>query len=159
METLLVAEEIAPTVLPPLARRLTQAGVALRGCETTRRTLPEIDAATEEDWTAEYLAPILAIRTVKGLDEAIDHINTYGSHHTDAIVSSDYARCRRFLTEVDSASVLVNASTQFADGYEFGLGAEVGISTNKLHARGPVGIEGLTTQKFVVLGNGEIRHR
>jgi glutamate-5-semialdehyde dehydrogenase len=159
METLLVAEEIAQTVLPPLAHRLTQAGVALRGCETTRRTLPDIDAATEADWTAEYLAPILAIRTLKDLDEAIDHINTYGSHHTDAIVSSDYARCRRFLAEVDSASVLVNASTQFADGYEFGLGAEVGISTNKLHARGPVGIEGLTTQKFVVLGNGEIRHR
>ena len=159
METLLVAEQIAPTVLPPLARRFEQAGVELRGCDITRRTLPKINAATDADWAAEYLAPILAIRTVKDIDEAIDHINTFGSHHTDAIVSSDYGRCRRFLSEVDSASVLVNASTQFADGYEFGLGAEVGISTNKLHARGPVGIEGLTTQKFVVLGNGEIRHR
>jgi glutamate-5-semialdehyde dehydrogenase len=159
METLLVAEPIAPTVLPPLARRFEQEGVELRGCEITRRTLPNIGAATEADWTTEYLAPILSIRTVKDLDEAIDHINTFGSHNTDAIVSNDYARCRRFLTEVDSASVMVNASTQFADGYEFGLGAEVGISTNKLHARGPVGIEGLTTQKFVVLGGGEIRHR
>jgi len=159
LETLLVAEAIAETVLPLLAHRFQQAGVALRGCAATRRVLPGIDPANEADWVAEYLGPILAIRTVKDLDEAIDHINTFGSHHTDAIVSGDYARCRRFLTEVDSASVLVNASTQFADGFEFGLGAEVGISTSKLHARGPVGLEGLTTQKFVVFGNGEIRHR
>jgi glutamate-5-semialdehyde dehydrogenase len=121
--------------------------------------LPGIALATEADWQTEYLAPILSIRIVAGLDEALDHIATYGSQHTDVIVSNDYTRARRFLTEVDSASVMVNASTQFADGFEFGLGAEIGISTDKLHARGPVGLEGLTTQKFVVFGNGEIRHR
>jgi len=159
METLLVAAAIAPHVLPKLAERFAQAGVELRGCAATRRHLPGIAQATEEDWRTEYLAPILSIRTVTGVDEAIDHIATYGSQHTDVIVTSDYARARRFLTEVDSASVLVNASSQFADGFEFGLGAEVGISTDKLHARGPVGLEGLTTQKFVVFGHGEIRHR
>jgi glutamate-5-semialdehyde dehydrogenase len=159
IETLLIAEPIAATVLPELQKRFDQAGVELRGCAKTRRLLPNIKPATEEDWYAEYLAPILAIRIVAGLDEAIDHIARYGSQHTDAIVSNDYGNTRRFLTEVDSASVMVNASTQFADGFEFGLGAEIGISTNKLHARGPVGLEGLTTQKFVVIGNGEIRHR
>lgn len=159
LETLLVSAAMAPTVLPVLAARFGQAGVELRGCEKTCAVLPDIGAANEEDWTTEYLGPILAIRTVAGLDEAIEHINTYGSQHTDVIVGSDYANNRRFLTEVDSASVMVNTSTQFADGFEFGLGAEIGISTDKLHVRGPVGLEGLTTEKFVVLGNGEIRHR
>jgi glutamate-5-semialdehyde dehydrogenase len=159
LETLLVNETIAPVVLPALAARFDQAGVELRGCETTQSLLPDINPATEDDWFAEYLGPVLAVRTVSGLDQAIEHINTYGSQHTDAIVGTDYANNRRFLTEVDSASVLVNSSTQFADGFEFGLGAEIGISTDKLHARGPVGSEGLTTDKFIVLGNGEIRHR
>lgn len=159
METLLVAESIAPTVLPILAERYGQAGVELRGCERTVAIIPDAVPATEEDWGMEYLGPTLAVRVVAGLDEAIEHINTYGSQHTDAIVSDNYARTRRFVTEVDSASVLVNASTQFADGFEYGLGAEIGISTDKLHARGPVGLEGLTSQKYVVFGNGEIRHR
>jgi glutamate-5-semialdehyde dehydrogenase len=159
METLLVSDVIAPKVLPLLAARFDQAGVELRGCEKTCALLPGIGSANEEDWTTEYLGPILAIRTVAGLDEAVEHINTYGSQHTDTIVGGDYANNRRFLTEVDSASVMVNVSTQFADGFEFGLGAEIGISTDKLHARGPVGLEGLTSEKFVVLGNGEIRHR
>lgn len=159
METLLVAESIAPTVLPILAERYGQAGVELRGCERTVAIIPNAVPATEEDWGMEYLGPTLAVRVVAGLDEAIEHINTYGSQHTDAIVSDNYARTRRFVTEVDSASVLVNASTQFADGFEYGLGAEIGISTDKLHARGPVGLEGLTSQKYVVFGNGEIRHR
>jgi glutamate-5-semialdehyde dehydrogenase len=159
LETLLVSDAVAPMVLPVLAARFEQAGVELRGCEKTCAVLPGIAAANEADWTTEYLAPILAIRTVTGIDEAIEHINTYGSQHTDVIVGADYANNRRFLTEVDSASVMVNTSTQFADGFEFGLGAEIGISTDKLHARGPVGLEGLTTEKFVVFGNGEIRHR
>ncbi|MEZ5560873.1 MAG: glutamate-5-semialdehyde dehydrogenase [Pseudomonadales bacterium] len=159
LETLLVAERVAETVLPLLAARYRAAGVELRGCERVRRVLPDVAAATESDWYAEYLGPVLAVRVVADLDAAIAHINTYGSHHTDSIVTQDYQRARRFLTEVDSASVMVNASTQFADGFEFGLGAEIGISTDKLHARGPVGLEGLTTQKFVVLGDGQIRHR
>ncbi len=159
METLLVAQSIAPRVLPSLRHQFERAGVELRGCARTRVLLPGIALATEADWQTEYLAPIVSIRIVAGLDEALDHIATFGSQHTDAIVSNDYTRARRFLTEVDSASVMVNASTQFADGFEFGLGAEIGISTDKLHARGPVGLEGLTTQKFVVFGNGEIRHR
>ncbi|MCZ6619460.1 MAG: glutamate-5-semialdehyde dehydrogenase [Gammaproteobacteria bacterium] len=159
IETLLIAENIAGTVLPTLAQRYGQAGVELRGCERTLALVPDAAPAKEEDWGTEYLGPILAIRVVDGVDEAIRHINTHGSHHTDAIVSNNYMRTRRFLTEVDSSSVLVNASTQFADGFEYGLGAEVGISTDKLHARGPVGLEGLTTQKYVVFGNGEIRHR
>jgi glutamate-5-semialdehyde dehydrogenase len=158
-ETLLVAEGVAARVLPEVASRFAAAGVELRGCERTRALLPDVRAATEADWSEEYLGPILAVRVVVGLDAAIEHINTWGSHHTDAIVTSDYARARRFLAEVDSASVMVNASTQFADGFEYGLGAEIGISTDKLHARGPVGLEGLTTQKFVVLGNGETRQR
>ena len=159
LETLLVAEAIAERVLPELAARFDQAGVELRGCEKTREFLPTINAAEEEDWYAEYLSPILAVKMVDGVEQAIAHINTYGSQHTDTIVSNNYAKTRRFCTEVDSASVLVNVSTQFADGFEYGLGAEVGISTNKLHARGPVGLEGLTSQKFVVFGSGEIRHR
>jgi glutamate-5-semialdehyde dehydrogenase len=159
METLLVAEPIAAQVLPVLRERFDQAGVELRGCERTRALLPGTAAASEADWSTEYLAPILSIRVVAGLDAAIDHIARYGSQHTDVIVSNDYAATRRFVTEVDSASVMVNVSSQFADGFEYGLGAEIGISTNKLHARGPVGLEGLTTQKFVVFGDGEIRHR
>ncbi len=157
METLLVAEPIASRVLPPLVQMYTQAGVELRGCEATRRQFPDMKAATEEDWTSEYLAPILSIRLVADLDAAMDHIQRYGSQHTDAIVTEDWTRARRFLREVDSSSVMVNASTRFADGFEYGLGAEIGISTDKLHARGPVGLEGLTSQKFVVLGDGHVR--
>ena len=157
LETLLVAEGIAERVLPEIAAIYRAKGVEMRGDEATRRLVPDAVAATEEDWYAEYLAPIAAIRVVKGLDEAIDHIAKYGSQHTDAIVTEDRARADRFLREVDSASVMVNASTRFADGFEFGLGAEIGISTDKLHARGPVGLEGLTSQKFVVLGHGEVR--
>ena len=159
METLLVAREMAPRVLPELARRYVEAGIELRGCAEVQALVPAARAATPEDWGLEYLGPTLAVRVVEGLDEAIRHINQYGSQHTDAIVTQDFGRARRFLAEVDSASVMVNASTQFADGFEYGLGAEIGISTDKLHARGPVGLEGLTSRKFVVLGNGEIRHR
>ncbi len=158
IETLLVADAVAEATLPRLQARFDEAVVELRGCERTRAIIDALPAA-EEDWYEEYLAPVLAIRVVAGLDEAIEHINRYGSGHTDTIVTNDYARSRRFLAEVDSASVMVNVSTQFADGFEYGLGAEIGISTDKLHARGPVGLEGLTTRKFVVLGNGEIRHR
>ncbi|HHJ39124.1 MAG: gamma-glutamyl-phosphate reductase [Methylothermaceae bacteria B42] len=157
METLLVAEGIAPQVLPRLADRFQEAGVELRGCEKTRGLIPQCLPATDEDWATEYLAPILSIRVVSGLDEAMDHIYRYSSSHTEAIVTEDYTRARRFLREVDSSSVMVNASTRFADGFEYGLGAEIGISTDKLHARGPVGLEGLTTQKFIVLGDGQIR--
>ena len=158
IETLLVAEAVADELLPRLHDAYTSAGVTLRGCGRTRQRIA-VEAAGEEDWRTEYLGPVLAVRVVDGLEEAIAHINRYGSQHTDSIVTGNYAHSRRFLTEVDSASVMVNASTQFADGFEFGLGAEVGISTDKLHARGPVGLEGLTTQKFVVFGNGEVRHR
>ena len=157
LETLLVAEGIAERVLPVLGRMYQEAGVELRGCARTRDFLPDSKIATEDDWFAEYLAPILAVRVVRDLDEAMAHIATYGSAHTDAIVTEDYGRARRFLREVDSSSVMVNASTRFADGGEYGLGAEIGISTDKLHARGPVGVEGLTTLKFVVLGDGHIR--
>jgi glutamate-5-semialdehyde dehydrogenase len=157
METLLVHLAIAPTVLPLLARVYADKGIELRGCERTCALLPGIKAATEDDWRTEYLAAILSIRLVDGLDQAIEHINTYGSQHTDSIVTEDYSRARRFLREVDSSSVMVNASTRFADGFEYGLGAEIGISTDKLHARGPVGLEGLTTLKWVVLGDGQIR--
>ena len=158
IETLLVAEVVADTVLPLLLERFSAAGVTLRGCQRTRTRIG-VETATEQDWYEEFLGPVLAVRVVDGLDEAIAHINQYGSQHTDTIVSNNYQNTRRFLTEVDSASVMVNVSTQFADGFEFGLGAEVGISTDKIHARGPVGLEGLTSQKYVVLGNGEIRHR
>ncbi len=157
METLLVAEGIAAQVLPELGHMFADAGVELRGCERTRAIITGALVATEADWTAEYLAPVLSIRVVKDIDQAMDHIAQYGSHHTDAILTENYARARRFLREVDSSSVMVNASTRFADGFEYGLGAEIGISTDKLHARGPVGLEGLTTQKFVVLGDGQIR--
>ena len=157
METLLVDQPIAQKVLPELGRIYTEAGVELRGCEQTREILPSARPATEADWSEEYLAPILAIKIVKDLDEAIDHITRYGSAHTDAIVTENYTRARRFLREVDSSSVMVNASTRFADGYEYGLGAEIGISTDKFHARGPVGLEGLTSQKWIVLGDGNVR--
>lgn len=156
METLLVAESRAAELLPELAEAYAEKGVELRGCERTAQLISCVPA-TEEDWSTEYLAPILAIRVVAGLDEAIDHINTYSSQHTDSIVTESYSRGRRFLTEVDSASVMINASTRFADGFEYGLGAEIGISTDKIHARGPVGLHGLTSQKYVVLGDGQIR--
>ena len=156
METLLVAEGIASQILPILAEKFRKAGVELRGCEKTREIIDCLPAS-EEDWRTEYLAPILAIRVVRDLEEAIDHIHRYGSGHTDAIVTQDYSRAIHFLRAVDSSSVMVNASTRFADGYEYGLGAEIGISTDKLHARGPVGLEGLTTEKWIVLGDGHIR--
>ena len=157
METLLVHQDIADTILPDLASAYTAIGVELRGCEKTMSILPVAVAATAEDWDTEYLAPILAIKIVADLDEAIEHINAHGSHHTDTIVSENYTKSRRFLVEVDSSSVMINASTRFADGFEYGLGAEIGISTDKIHARGPVGLDGLTSQKYVVLGDGEIR--
>jgi len=157
METLLVASSIADTILPPLAKAYAEAGVELRGCARARQTLPDIKSASQEDWGEEYLAPVLAVKVVSGIDEAMTHIETYGSQHTDAIVTRDHARAMRFLREVDSSSVIVNASTRFADGFEYGLGAEIGISTDKLHARGPVGLEGLTSEKFVVLGEGQLR--
>ncbi len=157
METLLVHADIAPRVLPPLAAIYAGKGVELRGCERARDLVPTMKAATEHDWYTEYLAPILAVRVVDDLDMAIAHIAKYGSQHTDAIVTDDYAAAMRFLREVDSSSVMVNASTRFADGFEYGLGAEIGISTNKLHARGPVGLEGLTSEKWIVLGSGQIR--
>jgi glutamate-5-semialdehyde dehydrogenase len=157
METLLVHAGIAARVLPPLAAIYAAKGVELRGCERARAIVPAMRPATEDDWYTEYLAPILAVRVVDSLDAAIEHIAKYGSQHTDAIVTEDYTAAMRFLREVDSSSVMVNASTRFADGFEYGLGAEIGISTNKLHARGPVGLEGLTSQKWVVLGSGQIR--
>ena len=157
METLLVAEVIAPEVLPPLADQLLAKGVELRGCKQTRALLPSINAASEADWSTEYLAPILSIKIVPDMAAAIEHINHYGSHHTDAIITENFTRARQFLREVDSSSVMVNASTRFADGFEYGFGAEIGISTDKIHARGPVGLEGLTSQKYIVLGDGHIR--
>jgi len=158
METLLVHQTMAATVLPPLAGIYREKGVELRGCPRTCELLgSDVLAASEEDWSSEYNAPILSIRLVDSLDEAIEHINRYGSQHTDAIVTENFTDARRFLTEVDSSSVMVNASTRFADGFEYGLGAEIGISTDKLHARGPVGLEGLTSEKYVVFGNGHIR--
>lgn len=157
METLLVAQPVAGQVLPALAEMYHREGVELRGCEQVRAILPDVNVATEEDWQAEYLAPILAIRVVRDLDAALEHIEQYGSNHTDAIITENISRARRFVREVDSSSVMVNASTRFADGFEYGLGAEIGISTDKIHARGPVGLEGLTSQKYVVLGDGHIR--
>jgi glutamate-5-semialdehyde dehydrogenase len=157
METLLIHKDVAETMLPQLDEAYSHLNVELRGCEATCAILTDIKAATEEDWHTEYLAPVLSIKVVNNMDEAIDHINHYGSHHTDTIISENYTLARRFLTEVDSASVMVNASTRFADGFEYGLGAEIGISTDKIHARGPVGLDGLTSQKYIVLGNGEVR--
>ncbi|HUN91091.1 MAG TPA: glutamate-5-semialdehyde dehydrogenase [Burkholderiaceae bacterium] len=165
METLLVAQAIAARLLPPLARLYAAKGVEMRACERTRVALEaaglppaaRVVAATDADWRTEHLAPILSIRIVDGIDEAIEHINEFGSHHTDAIVTDDHPHAMRFLREVDSASVIVNASTRMADGFEYGLGAEIGISNDKLHARGPVGLEGLTSVKYVVLGQGELR--
>jgi len=157
METLLVARGIAERILPPLAQLYREKGIELRGDDAARALIPDMKPATEDDWYAEYLDAILAVRIVADLDEAIAHITQYGSQHTDAIVTEDYTRARRFLREVDSSSVMVNASTRFADGYEYGLGAEIGISTDKIHARGPVGLEGLTSVKYVVLGDGHIR--
>ena len=157
METLLVAEAIAPKVLPALGKIFESKGVEMRADPSAQKLLPRARKAEEADFYTEWLAPVVSIRVVKGLDDAIEHIAKYGSQHTDAIVAEDRARAERFLREVDSSSVMWNASTRFADGYEYGLGAEIGISTDKLHARGPVGLEGLTTQKFVVLGHGEVR--
>ncbi len=157
METLLVDADVAAALLPKLKALYDEKGVELRGCDRTRAILADIAAASDEDWNTEYLAPILSIRVIDGLEAAIDHINTHGSHHTDAIVTEDYSRARAFLRDVDSSSVMVNASTRFADGFEYGLGAEIGISTDKLHARGPVGLEGLTTLKYIVLGDGHVR--
>lgn len=158
METLLIHQQIAAEVLPPLVEKFVKANVELRGCERTAK-VAGVGSASEADWSAEYLGPILAIKVVDGLDAAIEHINRYGSGHTDVIVTENYSHSRQFIQAVDSASVMVNASSQFADGFEYGLGAEVGISTDKLHARGPVGLEGLTSQKYVVYGDGEVRNR
>ena len=157
METLLVNAGVAAQVLPELCAIYLKKGVELRGDEAARAVVAQMNAATEEDWHTEYLAPILAVRVVADLDAAIVHINTYGSQHTDSIVTENYSKAMRFLREVDSSSVMVNASTRFADGFEYGLGAEIGISTDKIHARGPVGLEGLTSQKYIVLGSGQIR--
>ncbi len=157
METLLVHQDIAAQVLPMLAPHYAKFNVELRGCERTRAILKDATAATDEDWDTEYLAPILSIRVVDDVDAAMDHIALHGSQHTDSIVTEDFTRARRFLREVDASSVMVNASTRFADGFEYGLGAEIGISTDKLHARGPVGLEGLTSLKYIVLGDGHVR--
>jgi glutamate-5-semialdehyde dehydrogenase len=157
METLLVAQSVAADVLPALGKIYTEKGVELRGDDAARKLVSNMNAATEEDWHTEYLAPILSVRVVSGMAQAIEHINTYSSQHTDAIVTENYSKAMHFLRVVDSSSVMVNASTRFADGFEYGLGAEIGISTDKIHARGPVGLEGLTSQKYIVLGNGQIR--
>jgi len=157
METLLVDQVVAADILPLLANMYVEKGVELRGCDRTQAILPTIKAATEQDWDTEYLAPILSIRVVGGLDGAIEHLHQHSSGHTESIVTEDLASARRFLSEVDSSSVMVNASTRFADGFEYGLGAEIGISTDKIHARGPVGLEGLTSQKYIVIGDGHVR--
>jgi glutamate-5-semialdehyde dehydrogenase len=157
MESMLVARAIAADLLPLIDAEYGKHHVEIRGCKQTLAILPHATAATEEDWETEYLAPIVSIKVVEGVDEAIAHINEYSSQHTDSIMTEDLSRAQRFLREVDSSSVMVNASTRFADGFEYGLGAEIGISTDKLHARGPVGLEGLTSQKFIVLGDGHIR--
>jgi len=157
LESLLVAKSIAAEVLPRLQKALGKHQVELRGCEQTRQILDGVVAATEEDWSEEYLAPILSIKVVEDVDAAISHINQYSSQHTDSIITEDHTHAQKFLRQVDSSSVMINASTRFADGFEYGLGAEIGISTDKLHARGPVGLEGLTSQKYIVLGDGHIR--
>ncbi|MCX7146279.1 MAG: glutamate-5-semialdehyde dehydrogenase, partial [Sulfuritalea sp.] len=156
-ESLLIARSVAVSLAPTLCAMLAANGVAIRGCADTLKLVPHAIAATEEDWYAEYLAAIISVRIVADVGEAIEHINKYSSAHTDAIVTENYTNAMRFLREVDSASVMVNASTRFADGFEYGLGAEIGISTDKFHARGPVGLEGLTSQKWIVLGDGEVR--
>lgn len=157
LETLLVAETVAEQVLPRLAEAYQSHDIEFRACEKARALLPGAHPATEDDWYAEYLGPVLAVKIVADLDEAIGHINQYGSAHTDSIITENFPRAQRFLREVDSSSVMVNASTRFADGFEYGLGAEIGISTDKLHARGPVGLEGLTSQKYIVIGDGHVR--
>jgi glutamate-5-semialdehyde dehydrogenase len=157
METLLVHADAAPALLPRLARTLAEKSVALRGCERTRALIPAAQPATEEDWATEYLAPLLAIRIVDDIDQALDHIARWSSQHTESIVTENLSAAARFQREVDSSSVYVNLPTCFADGFEYGLGAEIGISTNRLHARGPVGLEGLTTLKWVLTGNGQLR--
>jgi glutamate-5-semialdehyde dehydrogenase len=156
-ESLLIARSVAKSMLPALASMLTAKGIEIRGCEETRALVKEAKVATEEDYYTEYLDAIISVKVVRGLDEAIAHINQYSSQHTEAIVTENYTKARRFLREVDSSSVMVNASTRFADGFEYGLGAEIGISTDKLHARGPVGLEGLTSLKYIVLGDGHVR--
>ncbi|MDP3135130.1 MAG: glutamate-5-semialdehyde dehydrogenase [Burkholderiaceae bacterium] len=156
-ESLLVDRSVAAMLLPPIAAMLTAKGVEIRGCAETQALVSNAIAATEEDYYTEYLAPIISVKVVAGIDEAIAHINQYSSHHTEAIVTDNHPKAMRFLREVDSASVMINASTRFADGFEYGLGAEIGISTDKIHARGPVGLEGLTSQKWVVLGDGHVR--
>ena len=157
METLLVSRTVAADVLPELGQLYQDEGVELRGCLLTQAILPGIKEATDEDWDEEYLAPVLSIRVVEGFDEAVDHIHKHSSGHTESIITENITQARRFLTEVDSSSVMINASTRFADGFEYGLGAEIGISTDKIHARGPVGLEGLTSQKYIVIGDGHIR--
>jgi glutamate-5-semialdehyde dehydrogenase len=157
METLLVHEKVASRFLPKVARVLQKEGVELRGCSQTKKVLSHIKEAREEDWSQEYLDLILSIKVVKGIEEAVEHIARYGSSHTEAIITSDYRNAQRFLREVNSSCVLVNASTRFNDGFELGLGAEIGISTSKLHAFGPMGLEELTTTKFIVYGEGQIR--
>lgn len=157
METLLVSEMIAVNFLPKVTKILLEKKVEIRGCEVSRKIVPNLNIACEADWQEEYLAPILAVKVVTGIDDAINHINKFGSHHTDAIVSENEEHQKRFLREIESSSVLVNTSTRFADGFEYGLGAEIGISTDKIHARGPVGLEGLTSLKWVVSGNGQVR--
>jgi glutamate-5-semialdehyde dehydrogenase len=157
METLLVSKAVAPDVLPELGRLYAEAGVELRGCLLTQAILPGVVPATDEDWDTEYLAPILSIRVIEGFDEAVEHIHRHSSGHTESIMTENIQQARRFMTEVDSSSVMINASTRFADGFEYGLGAEIGISTDKIHARGPVGLEGLTSQKYIVIGDGHIR--
>ena len=156
-ESFLIHEDVAPTVLPLLQQTLAPHSVEIRGCDRVCAMLPEAKVASESDWYEEYLGPIVAIKVVASVDEAIVHINTYGSHHTDAIVSTNYTTVRQFMRAVDSASVIANASTRFADGFEYGLGAEIGISTDRIHVRGPVGLEGLTNQKWIVFGDGQVR--
>ena len=156
-ESLLVHRDLAGTFLPAIGKALIDRGVEIRGCETSRRAAAGVKPASEEDYAAEFLGPIISVRVVASLDAAIDHINRYGSKHTDAIVTRDLAAARAFTARVDSSAVMVKASTRFNDGFEFGLGAEIGISTDKFHARGPVGLEGLTSLKWVVLGQGEVR--
>ena len=156
-ESLLIARSVAASMLPKLAAMLTSHGIEIRGCAETCALVSQATPATEEDYYTEYLAAIISCKVVSGLDEAIAHINEHSSQHTEAIVTENYTKSRRFLREVDSSSVMVNASTRFADGFEYGFGAEIGISTDKLHARGPVGLEGLTSLKYVVLGDGHVR--